>query len=217
MQKQQKYFSFRKHSVKCTYNKWSVQNEDSRLQTKYKMQTRYKMKTRYKMQTRYIMQTADCRLHFCTQSAVCSLKSAFCTDQYNRSIPVEVLSILFSISVGCWVAGVYHNEYWNKINSPFLFRVIYNEVHLLILFLAGLASFQAWESKIHVLIKSGKQPFPSANNINLKVPWSPISFFQKIIFISVGQDLIEKNPAPLIFLPPWMQSSNLIFGSFTLW
>lgn len=101
MQKQQKYFSFRKHSVKCTYNKWSVQNEDSRLQTKYKMQTRYKMKTRYKMQTRYIMQTADCRLHFCTQSAVCSLKSAFCTDQYNRSIPVEVLSILFSISVGC--------------------------------------------------------------------------------------------------------------------
>ena len=44
-------------------------------------------------------------------------------------------------------------------------------------FSAVLASFQAWDGKIHVRIKSGEQPFPSANNINLKVPWSPVYFW----------------------------------------
>ena len=35
------------------------------------------------------------------------------------------------------------------------------------LFSAVLTSFQAWDSKVHVRIKSGEQPFPSANNIKL--------------------------------------------------
>ena len=61
------------------------------------------------------------------------------------------------------------------------------------LFSAVLASFQAWDSKIHVRIKFGEQPFPSLNNINLKVPWSPVGFFQKTILISADQDLIGKN------------------------
>lgn len=40
-----------------------------------------------------------------------------------------------------------------------------------------LASFQGWDNKIHVRIKSGEPPFPSADNINLKVPWSPVCFW----------------------------------------
>lgn len=78
----------------------------------------------------------------------------------------------------------------------------------LALFSAVAAVAHIWDSKIQGRMRSGEQPLPMENSINLKVPTSPMGFFQKVNRMPSGQDLRGKKASPFMTL-------NSSFRSFT--
>ena len=70
----------------------------------------------------------------------------------------------------------------------------------LALFSAVAVVAHIWDSKIQGHIRSGEQPLPMANSINLKVPTSPMGFCQKVNRMSSGQDLRGKKASPFMTL-----------------
>ena len=78
----------------------------------------------------------------------------------------------------------------------------------LALFSAVAAVAHIWDSKIQGRMRSGEQPLPMENSINLKVPTSPMGFFQKVNRMPSDQDLRGKKASPFMTL-------NSSFRSFT--
>lgn len=86
-----------------------------------------------------------------------------------------------------------------KPPRPFLFQVLSTIKSICFdLFSTVLASFQAWDSKIQVRIKSSEQPSSQQTTSIWKFLGLLSVFYQKIILISAGQDLIGKNASLLM-------------------
>ena len=68
---------------------------------------------------------------------------------------------------------------------------------------------QVCDSRIHLDIKFGEQPFPKQNSISLKVSRSPIGLRQKAIRRSLGQHFRGKRASPLMVLKRFALSSDI--------
>ena len=78
----------------------------------------------------------------------------------------------------------------------------------LALFSAVASVAHIWDSKIQGRMRSGEQALSMENSINLKVPMSPMGFFQNVNRMPSGQDLRGKKAPPFMTL-------NSSFLSFT--
>ena len=67
----------------------------------------------------------------------------------------------------------------------------------LALFSAVAAVAHIWDSKIQGRMRSGEQPLPMENSINLKVPTSPMGFFPKSQSYAIGPGFKGKESIPI--------------------